>query len=131
MLQQSEEKQKQLEEAKRERAKVKEELWPFLTSNCESAYDGKMLCEIADVTIGQAFQNLMTSVKLRDLPSLMEAVNQMDTDRLEYKLIKMFEDETVTAAKIMIGGMVQVIDGELRLKSKEVKLHDLPAKFIE
>lgn len=90
-----------------------------------------MLCEIADVTIGQAFQNLMTSVKLRDLPSLMEAVNQMDTDRLEYKLIKMFEDETVTAAKIMIGGMVQVIDGELRLKSKEVKLHDLPAKFIE
>lgn len=90
-----------------------------------------MLCEVADVTIGQAFQNLMATTKVSDLKSLMDSVDQMPEDRIEKKLIEMFKDETVTAAKIMIGGMVQVIEGELRMKSKDIKLHDLPAKFIE
>lgn len=102
-----------------------------MVENSQDSHHGKQLCEVADVTIKQAFQNLMATIKVSELPTLMEALEKLPPESPDRKLIEMVKDETVQSANTIVGGMVQVIEGELRKKSMQIKLNELDVQFLD
>ena len=118
---------KQIEETKRKRAIVKEQLYPILLAESLNIDDAKNMCVAASSAIVAAFNKQMLSQLVEDLGIKVNADEKNDKHR---KVLAVFENETVFVAKDLLEGCVQAIESFQREESTKRKLDTLKADLL-
>ncbi len=124
-------------EAKRQRAFVKEVLYPFLMANTKSVDDAKNMLYAAVTGLQQKF-NLEVSkeqkrlsvvpVKELDMNSVIQPGEEFNRDRA---LIELFNNEPVATAESLLAGCRAAIESFEREQATKQALKDLPAELLD
>lgn len=124
-------------EAKRQRAFVKEVLYPFLIANSKSVDDAKNLLYAAVVGVQQTFhvevskeQKRLSVMPVKELgvEKNMQPGEQFDRDRA---LLALFAEEPVATAESLLAGAKKAIESFEREQSVKQNLKDLPAELLD
>ncbi len=118
-------------ETKRMRARVKTELYPLLKEASKSIDNAKVFCQAGALAIEQAFSNLQKSMRVKDL-NILDHINP-EGEQSEYflKLMKMFEEETITNALSMVRDMPYAIDTFIREEMTKRPLSSLKEDLLD
>lgn len=115
------------------RKKVKNQLWPFLLKNAKSVEEAKMIVQAVVIGMEQAFENQRMEQKISALKlvQLLAAGDQKNKyNKITSDLVKMFEEDTITDALIMLKGMEPAIGNTLQEELKTRKLDNLKVEFL-
>lgn len=124
-------------EEKRQRAFVKETLYPWLLANSKSIDDAKNMLYAAATVMEQTFhvavskeQKRLSTVKVSELDPMasIKPDPQFNRDR---ELLAMFENEPVGTAEGLLKGARMAIESFEREQSTKTELKDLPAELLD
>lgn len=124
-------------EEKRQRALVKEVIYPWLIANSKSIDDAKNMLYAATIGVQQAFnlqvakeQKRLSIVPLSEIKveEILQPGAEYDRDRA---LIALFKDEPVATAESLLSGAKRAIESFEREASTKTPLADLPAELLD
>ncbi len=124
------------DEEKRQRTLVSSVLWPFLVSHSKHINEAKNILQACVIGIQEAYDKEMLEEQKRiskkhiedfDIESTILKKHDYAT---EYKLIELFEGETLATTKGLLQGMSQVIDSFIKEEMAGRKLETLKTDFL-
>lgn len=124
-------------EEKRQRALVKEKIYPFLIENTKSIEDAKNMLYACETAIAGAFHLKMLEEQTRlskcevcvlDLEKVYNNTDEFQRDR---KLLEFIQHETIATGKSLMEGLKQAIEGFQREEATKRELSTLPATLLD
>ena len=132
-----EHKEKIRAEEKRQRALVKDKLYPLLLKHSKSIEDAKNLVYACEMAVRSAFQAKVYEEQARLSKSQVSVLNledniikdpQFDRDR---ELLDLFKFETVATTNSILEGMKLALEGFVREECTKRELSTLKTDFLE
>lgn len=127
----------QEQEVIRQRALVKDLLFPFLINNSKNITDAKRLCYEVQTAMTQSFQGKIAELQAEwsnkmtsDLP--MENITKKEKKdfAINKALYELFKNEKISVANALIGGMTQAIDSFINEEIAGRTLESLKTTFL-
>lgn len=124
-------------EQTRQRALIKQVVYPFLLEHSKSISDAKNLCHAAQMAIESTYTTLMRNEQTRLSGEKLAAFNMAENIETgdEYKrdrdFLEFFKDEKVSTAVGLISGLHAVIESFEREESTKRPLSSLPAELLD
>lgn len=124
-------------EQSRQRAFVKNTLYPFLIENSKSVHDAKNICVSALVALRTSFHAKIAEEQKRvsvEKTSYLEIPAQVDEDKketVEMAFLKLFDDERIATTETLLDGLDKVIQSFEREESTKRPLSSLPAELLD
>lgn len=129
--------QKLMKEQTRQRALVKNVLYPWLIENTKSIDDAKNLLYAAAVGVQQTFhvavskeQTRLSTIPMSELNVEANMMQGAEYDR-DRALLAIFKDEPVATAESLLKGAKMAIESFEKEASTKTPLKDLPAELLE
>jgi methionine salvage enolase-phosphatase E1 len=121
----------------RQRAIVKDVLFPFLVKKTKSVTEAKRLCHEVSTALQQEFQKKIAE-KQNELSNaltstfVIENITKKDKKdfKLNQELVALFKDEKLSLSNALIGGMVQAIDSFVNEEINGRSLESLKTTFL-
>ena len=119
-----------MEEIKRQRKLVKEQLYPFFLDNCESVEGAKLIAATLETAIRQSFNNQMTKQKVAEL-KLSDYLIDDEKGKKYGALLELLKEETIVIASSLLQGFCQEVDKTLREENLKRPLRELPIVLLD
>lgn len=119
----------QEKEAKRQRALIKEQLYPLLITDSLNIEDAKQMCYATSIAIKQAFNNGMLKTTIEELGMKTKVAKGGENERFR-KILEIFEKENVSVACGLLDGMQDAIGSFQREEGYKRKLDSLKADLL-
>lgn len=113
----------------KQRALVKDKVYPFLVENSKDIEDAKVFISAAGIIMKQQFMNRMTTTTVADL-KLQELKSDASTVKRYNDLFDILANESLTDALKVLEGLPQEIDSWIRKENEQRKLSELKADLL-
>lgn len=119
----------EVEEIKRQRKMIREEVYPLLITESLNIDDAKMMCNSTALAIKTAFNKMMLSQTIDELGIKTKVDDKPENERFK-KLIEIFENETIYNAVQLLEGTMNAIESFQREESTKRKLDTLKSELL-
>lgn len=123
-------------ETNRQRALVKDILFPFLIANTKSAVEAKRLCYEVQQILTQSFQQKVAehqktlSEQLTSEIPFTDIIKKGADFKIDKALVAMFASEKLSVTNALLGGMANAIDSFVNEEMSGRHLNSLKTTFL-
>ncbi len=121
---------------KRQRAIVKDVIYPFLVANTKSIVEAKRLCHEVQTAMTQSFQTMVAQEQTRLSDSLTKIIPIIDITKkgegfaVNQAFYTLFQNEKLSVTNALLGGMQQALDSFINEEISNRPLETLKTDFM-